>query len=243
MAKISILGIKIDKIDTKKALLKIDEFIKNGKPHQIVTVNPEFVMMAQSDKEFKKVINGADLAITDGVGIIWASKILSKKPLKERVTGTDLIPALAKLSAKKNYRLFFLGADEGIGERTAKNLKKQFPKMQIAGCYCGSPYDLETLEKVKKAQPDVLFVAFGAPKQEKWINKYKNSLGIPVMLGVGGAFDYISGKIPRAPENIRSTGFEWLYRLIKQPWRSKRQLALIKFAILVLTKKLGRLNK
>lgn len=239
MAKISILGIKIDRIDTKKTLLKIEKFIKSKKPHQIVTVNPEFVMQAKKDKEFKNVLNNADLSVPDGMGIIWASKIL-KKPLPTRIAGTDLVYDLAKLSSKKNYKIYFLGAEEGIAEKAISNLKKKYKNLKIAGYEAGSPYDLSTIERIKKTRPDILLVAFGAPKQDKWIYKFKNSLGVPVMMGIGGAFDFIAGKVPRAPETVRRIGFEWLYRLIKQPRRFKRQMSVIKFGFTVLGQRIKK---
>ncbi len=236
MAKISILGIKIDKIDFKKTILVISEFIKSKRPHQIVTVNPEFVMQAKKDKEFKNVLNHADLSLADGMGIVWAAKIL-KKPALSRISGTDLVYALAKLSSQNGYKIYLLGAQEGIAARAISNLKKKYRKLKVVGFEAGSPYDLSTISRIKKAHPDILLVAFGAPKQEKWIYKYKNSLGVPVMMGVGGAFDFIAEKVKRAPEKIRQAGFEWFYRLYKEPWRYKRQLSLIKFAVNILTQK------
>lgn len=231
--KIKILGIKIDVVDFKTTLVKIEQFIKSQKPHQIVTVNPEFVMTAQQDSEFKEVLNKADLSVPDGIGIVWASRLLGF-PLKERVAGVDLVEQIAKLAAEKGYSIYFLGGREKVAEKTAFNLKKKFPALKIAGTESGSPYELEIISKIKQASPSVLFVAFGHPKQEKWIYKYKNRLGVPVMIGVGGAFDFISKNVPRAPKWVQNIGLEWLFRLIKQPWRIKRQLALFRFAYLIL---------
>ena len=236
MSKVSVLGIKIDRCDFNQSIQTIDNFVKSKKPHNIVTINPEFIMTARADKEFKEALNNADLAVCDGVGIIWASKILGK-PLTERVAGVDLVYRIAKLASQRHYSVYFLGAGEGIAQKAVSILKKKYPKLKIAGIESGSPHDLSIIDRIVKTKPDILLVAFGHPKQEKWLYKFKQSLGVPVMIGVGGTFDFISGKIPRAPKWVRTIGFEWFYRLIKQPWRLKRQLKLLQFAWLVITKR------
>lgn len=239
---LKILGIKIDQVDFPKTTQKINQFIQQKKPHQIVTINPEFIMTALNDKEFKKILNKADLAIPDGIGIILASKIF-RKSLKERITGVDLIYKIAELAHQKGYSIYFLGGEEGIAKKTALKLKEMFPKMKIAGVEGGSPYDLNAIQRLKEAKPDILLVAFGHPRQEKYIYKYRESFNVPVMIGVGGAFDFISKKIPRAPLWIQKVGLEWFYRLIKEPWRIKRQLVLPKFAFLVLLEYIKTLAK
>jgi N-acetylglucosaminyldiphosphoundecaprenol N-acetyl-beta-D-mannosaminyltransferase len=228
-----ILGIKINQVDFQQTLNIVGRFIKEKSPHQIITLNPEMIMTAQKDLEFKKVLNTSDLNVPDGIGVVWASKILGK-PLKERVTGVDLVWALAKLAHENSYSIYFVGAQEGIAQKAASKLKTKYPKMKIAGTESGSPYDINLIERVRKAKPDILLVAFGYPKQEKWLKKYKHRLGASVCIGVGGAFDFISGKIKRAPLWVQKIGLEWFYRLLKEPWRIKRQLSLPKFAWLVL---------
>jgi N-acetylglucosaminyldiphosphoundecaprenol N-acetyl-beta-D-mannosaminyltransferase len=228
-----ILGIKIDQVGFQQTLNIVDRFIKEKSPHQIITLNPEMIMAAQKDLEFKKVLNTSDLNVPDGIGIVWASKILGK-PLKERVAGVDLVWALAKLAHDKGYSIYFVGAKEGVAKKAASKLKIKYPKMKIAGTESGSPYDINLIERIGKTKPDILLVAFGHPKQEKWINKYKHRFRVPVCIGVGGAFDFISGKTRRAPLWLSKMGLEWLYRLIQEPWRIKRQLSLPKFAWLVL---------
>lgn len=227
-----ILGIKIDKVDCQETIEIINRFVQEKKPRQIVTLNPEMMMTALADKEFKSVLNRTDLNVPDGIGIVWASKIL-KNPLKERVTGTDLVWKIAELTNQRGYSIYFLGAGEGIAQKAAFKLKEKYPKLKIAGVKASSLYDLNNIERIKKAKPDILLVAFGHPKQEKWLFKYRERLGVPVSIGVGGAFDFISEKIPRAPLWVQKMGLEWLYRLIKEPWRIKRQLSLPKFAWLV----------
>ncbi len=221
IAKVKILNVKVCKVTKQDVLTLIENYIKIRGPHQIVTVNPEFIVCAQKDKEFAKVLNGADLALADGYGVILASRLL-KKPLPERIIGTDLIYQIAPLACQKGWRIFLLGGEEGIAFKTYKILKKNYPKIKIVGQVPGDPHDLTIIKQIKKAKPDILYVAWGAPKQDKWIAKFKQSLGVPVMMGVGGAFDYISGKVPRAPIFIRKIGMEWFYRLIIQPWRWKR---------------------
>lgn len=227
-----ILGIKIDRVDFGQTLNIIDRFVKEKSPHQIITVNPEMIMTAQKDREFKKVLNTSDLNVPDGIGIVWASKILGK-PLKERIAGIDLVWTLAKLAHDRGYSIYFVGAGEGIAKKVADKLKIKYPKMEIAGTESSSPYDINLIERIGKTKPDILLVAFGHPKQEKWLAKYKHRFGVPVCIGVGGAFDFISGKTRRAPLWLSKMGLEWLYRLIQEPQRIKRQLSLPKFAWLV----------
>ncbi|MCX6806780.1 MAG: WecB/TagA/CpsF family glycosyltransferase [Candidatus Berkelbacteria bacterium] len=230
---IKILDIKVDHLNYNQTLDQIQKFILSKKPHQIVTVNPEFIISAQKDMEIKKILNSADLTTPDGIGIIWASKIL-KNPLEQRITGTDLVWKISELAHQHKYSIYFVGAKEGIAKKTSENLKAKYTNLKVAGAESSSPQDNELVERIRKTKPDILFVAFGHPKQERWIFQNKNMLNVPVMIGVGGAFDYISGQIKRAPSWIRNIGFEWLYRLIKEPKRIKRQIMLPKFVALVL---------
>lgn len=238
--RVKILGVGVNKINFNQTLRLVEEFIKSKKPHQIVTVNPEFIITALHDKEFREILNKSDLAVPDGIGVILASKILGK-PLMERVTGSDLVPAIAKLASKKGYSIYFLGGKPGVAKKTASILKKKYPGLRIAGTESGTPYDLKIIEHIRRKKPDVLFVAFGHPKQEKWIYKYKQRLNVPVSIGVGGAFDFITGIVPRAPLFIQKAGLEWLFRLIKQPWRIKRQKVLPVFVYLVLKERLKQI--
>jgi len=219
--KVKILNIKVCQVSNQKVLTLIEDFIRSKKPHQIVTVNPEFIVGAQQDKEFARVLNKADLALSDGYGLIWASKLLNR-PLPERISGTDLIYQIAPLASQKGWRIYLLGGQEGIAEKVYTNLKNNFTKIKIVGKEAGDPHDLEIIQRINKTKPDILLVAWGAPKQDKWIAKFKQSLNVPVMMGVGGAFDYISGKVRRAPLWMRKAGLEWLYRLVRQPWRWRR---------------------
>lgn len=198
----------------------------------IVTPNPEILILANSNAEYKKVLNSAKLALADGVGVIWASKVL-RKGIREKIPGVDLIENLCKRSEDWPITASFLGGKPGIAEKTAECLQRRYPSLKIAFTGAEPP----TLDKFPAS--DILFVAFGAPKQEFWIEKNLKRLPIGVAMGVGGAFDFLSGQVPRAPKWARAAGFEWLFRLIIQPWRAKRQLALIKFVFLVIKERLG----
>ena len=205
---------------------------------QLITVNPEFVMAAQSDAHFRQAINAAALVVADGVGVVWATRYL-RAATPERITGVDTLVALAQRCASSGYRLYLLGAAPGVAEETATRLQGLAPGLQIAGTYAGSPAPAEEeaiIERVRVAQADVLCVAYGAPGQDLWI--YRNLARLPVALavGVGGAYDFISGRQRRAPRVFQRLGLEWLYRLYREPWRWRRMLALPRFALRVVLK-------
>lgn len=210
--------------------------------HQIATVNPEFIMMARRDSSFARMLQSVDMATPDGVGIMLAARILGHS-LPERLTGVELTEMMAGMSDPRPS-LYLLGAAPGVAEEAGDRLKMQYPDARIAGTFSGSPAsaDLpEILDRIRQSGADTLLVAFGAPEQDKWIARHRQELaacGIVLAIGVGGTFDYLSGRVPRAPRLIRRIGLEWLYRLIRQPWRWRRQLALPQFAALVLWERL-----
>jgi len=229
-------GVRADDVTWDEMLAHIEGFIAEGRPHQIVTVNPEFVMAARRDPEFRAIINGAALALPDGVGLLWAGRILGQ-PLRERVTGSDGVPRIAERAAAKGWRLFLLGAAPGVAEETARRLVKYYPSLKIAGTYAGSPAieeEASIVELVRRARPDVLFVAYGHPRQDKWIARNLDRMGVPACMGVGGAFDFITGLVPRAPAWVQRIGLEHFYRLLRQPWRWRRQVDVYCFGLLVL---------
>lgn len=228
---IHILGVRVDNVTMSEALARIAAFVEKGTPHQVVTVNPEFVMTAQRLPAFREVLNDADLALPDGVGLLWAARRLGT-PLQERVAGSDLVPLVAEEAARRGYRLFLLGAAPGVAERAAQRLQQIVPDVQIVGTYAGSPAveeEDEIVARIRAAQPHILLVAYGAPRQDLWIARNLHRLKVPVAMGVGGAFDFLAGVVPRAPYWVRQLGFEWLYRLLHQPWRWRRQLAIPRF--------------
>jgi N-acetylglucosaminyldiphosphoundecaprenol N-acetyl-beta-D-mannosaminyltransferase len=232
-----LLGVRVDNVTEEEALARIEACLAEGGPHQVVTVNPEFTVLARDNAAFREVLNRAHLALADGVGLIWASRLLGQ-PLRARLPGVDMVVRICERAAAQGYRVFFLGGGAGVAAAAAEQLQRRCPGLQVAGCYAGSPREEEAVEiigRIRAAGPQVLFVAFGAPAQDLWIARYGHDLGVPVMMGVGGSFDYLSGRVPRAPLWMRRAGLEWLFRLIRQPWRVRRQLTrLPRFVVLVL---------
>lgn len=233
---VDILGVQVHAVTYGQVLDLIRIWIAQGHPRQIATVNPEFVMAARHNRPFRAVLNHADLCVPDGIGLLWAARRLGRS-LPERVTGSDLLPLLAAQAAEHGWRMYLLGAGPGVADRTAQILAVRYPGLRIAGVFSGSPAE-ETapaqIQWIRAARPDVLCVAYGAPAQDLWIARHAQELGVPVMIGVGGAFDHIAGVRKRAPAWIQRIQLEWLFRLITQPWRWRRQLALPQFVWAVL---------
>lgn len=222
--RISILGVPIDNILLDEAVAQIQQFFHAGGCHHVVTVNPEFVMEAQTNPRFRQVLQQADLATPDGMGLLLAARWL-KTPLRGRVTGVELSERLAQLCAQEGRSIFLLGAAEGVAEQTAAIWQERYAGLKIAGCFAGSPSPAHApaiCQLIAASKPDLLLVAYGHPKQDLWIAEYQAELGVPVAMGVGGVFDYVSGRVSRAPVWMRRLGLEWLYRLIRQPQRWKR---------------------
>ncbi|MGB0388084.1 MAG: WecB/TagA/CpsF family glycosyltransferase [Ardenticatenaceae bacterium] len=225
--QIIILGVPIDDLNMDQALDRLEEFIdigrKEGKSHHVATVNADFAVKARNDPELRRILLEIDMATADGMPLVWGARLLGMH-LEGRVTGVDLVPALAERAAKKEYSLYFLGAAPGVAARAADILKQRYPGLKIVGIVSPpkSPIadmDPAIVEDIRKAKPDVLLVAFGNPKQEKWISMYRHQLSVPVMIGIGGTFDFIAGRTKRAPEWMQEKGLEWLFRLIQEPSR------------------------
>lgn len=239
MDRATILGIGIDNLTATEALQHLEGFIERGEPRHVVTVNPEFVMIARKNAAFRHVLEAADLALADGIGLLWASR-LSGMPLKERVAGVDTVDRLAALAAERGYRMFLLGAREGVAAAAGEVLQRRYPGLTVAGTYAGTPFpkdESDIITRVRAALPHILLVAYGAPQQDLWIQRNLARLGVPLAMGVGGAFDFISGQVPRAPRWMQRGGLEWLYRLGREPWRWRRMLRLPCFALLVLLRR------
>jgi len=215
----------------------------------ISTPNPEFVVFAKHNLWFKKILGKIDVAIPDGVGLVWAGKMLGQ-PIKERISGTDLMEKLCEEAAKRDWTVYLIGGKRGVAKRTLWVLKKRFPGLK-GWAETGPKFNLssvsyrlssqkaiaEAVKRVNLRKPDLLFVAFGMGKQEKFIADNWDKLKVKLAMGVGGAFDYFSGQVPRAPRWMREAGLEWLYRLFRQPWRWRRQLRLIEFVWIVFKEK------
>ncbi len=241
LSSVYVLGVRVDRVTQQQVLDHVDSLIEDYRAsqqqalcQQLITVNPEFVMAAQHDPFFRQCINEAALAMPDGIGVVWAARYLGK-PTPERVTGVDMLVDLSK----QGYRLYLLGAAPGVAEAAGERLQVLAPGLQIAGAYAGSPAlaeEDEIIERVRVAQADVLCVAYGAPAQDVWIRRNLARLPVAVAMGVGGSFDFLTGRQQRAPRMMQKLGLEWLYRLYREPWRWRRMLALPKFAIKVVLK-------
>lgn len=233
-----ILGVRIHDVTMEETLDLIEQMIRSRSPHQIVTVNPEFVMTAQSNDAFRTVLNTASLSLPDGTGIVLASH-LRGVAIRKRVTGVDLVHQLAAIANRNGYRIFLLGAAPGVAERAAQTLIADNPNLRIAGTFAGSP-NLDEEESicqlVRKSEPHILLVAYGSPAQDLWISKNLGRINVPVAIGIGGTFDFLAGVSVRAPRWIQRCGLEWLHRLLREPQRWRRMLALPRFAFAVLVR-------
>ena len=223
-----ILGVPIDDLSSMdEALDRLGAFVENGrltgKPHQIATVNADFVVKAMQDQELRHILHEADMATADGMPLVWGARLLGV-PLTGRVTGADMVPALAQRAAQEGYSLYLLGAAPGVAARAGEIMQEQNPGLKITGVLSPPKADVldmdpGIIDEVRAAKPDILLVAFGNPKQEKWIAMNAEKLGVPVMIGIGGTLDFIAGKTKRAPEWMQSSGLEWLFRLVQEPKR------------------------
>ncbi|MCL4472795.1 MAG: WecB/TagA/CpsF family glycosyltransferase [Actinobacteria bacterium] len=235
--RLKVLGVQVDRVDSKQALATIETMLDTPACKQVVTLNPEYVMRATEDPELMRILNGAELSVPDGMGIVWASRILGE-PLKGRITGTGLLPEIARICASRGQSLFLLGGQPGVAGLAAARLSEQIPGLAIAGVSSNDPgnvTDPQTVELINGSGADVLAVAYGCPKQDFWIDRNRGKLtGVRVAIGVGGALDFISGQVPRAPRWIRRAGMEWLFRLGLEPSRLGRMIALPRFGWRVL---------
>jgi N-acetylglucosaminyldiphosphoundecaprenol N-acetyl-beta-D-mannosaminyltransferase len=221
---VNIHDVWIDKIDRAGALARIDDFVAAGTPHHVVTANVDYLRLTGQVPGFRDLINTADLVLPDGMPLLWGSRLLGS-PLPERVTGVDMLVDCAGLAAAKGYGLFLLGAGPGVAEEAARVLRARCPGVRVVGTYAPpmrplTPSENEaTVRVIQEMQPDMLFVAFGAPKQDQWIRAHLDRLGVPVCMGVGGAFDMLAGRVKRAPTWMQHGGLEWLYRVTQEPTR------------------------
>ncbi len=236
MEKTYILGVKVNNLSMDETLEEMNRLIKSGGSHLLVTLGVEMVMAAQKDEEFKSIVNDASLVVPDSVGIIWAAKRAGKK-LRERVPGVEIIDRVAATSDKYDWKAFFLGAKPGVAREAAEKLESKYPNFKWVGEHHGYfKDDGEILEKINKTKPNLIFVAMGFPAQEKWFIKHREKLGNSIVIGVGGSFDVISGRIKRAPIFYRKLGLEWFHRLITEPKRIVRMMALPLFVLNIIFK-------
>lgn len=232
---VNILGVHIDKITADYALKKAERYVRTPGVSTIYTPNPEIVMAAYEDPSFCEVLNAADLCTPDGIGVVYAARMLHD-PVPERVAGFDLACGLLKSISKTGEGVFLFGAKPGVAETAKRRLEEQYPGLVVSGTHDGyfSPEDEpEIVEEINQSGAKLLFVCLGAPKQEKWIHKYKDSLAVNLCMGVGGALDVFAGNVKRAPDIFIKCNLEWLYRFCKQPSRLGRFMALPKFMLTV----------
>ncbi len=236
LPSVTILGVKVHRLTFEEALATTQHVLQSGRRGYIVTVNPEIIMHAHRNPGYRAILNRALMAWPDGIGVLWASRILGH-PVPERVTGSDGVPRLAEMAARHGWRVYLLGAAPGVAQKAAQVLTEQYPGLQIVGAEAGDPspaFDREQVARINAARADILFVAYGAPKQEWWIARNWSWLEVRVAMGVGGALDFIAGTQKRAPRWLQQLGLEWLWRLIREPWRWRRQRVLPLFVWYVL---------
>lgn len=266
MKNITILNSRVDNLTKPEALKLIKQFVISKKPHQICTVNPEYLMEAQRDKELQCIINNSAMNTPDGGGLLFASRYLGT-PIAEKITGVDLVRWIFSLANKSGWKIFLLGGQHGVAQKTVDNMKKLYPKIRFVGVFEGNPIlkpiskqiyesgyktrrsidlklskmlpksNIDIIQKIISAKPDILLVAYGCPKQDKFIARYSRYIRVPVMIGVGGTFDYLSGEAKYAPQWMRNLHLEWLYRLFQNPAKRWNRIitAVFRFPWTVLT--------
>jgi N-acetylglucosaminyldiphosphoundecaprenol N-acetyl-beta-D-mannosaminyltransferase len=233
---IHLLGVALSRVTLEEALARIEGFIQTREPHLVVTADSSAIVIASEDEEFRRIINAADLVTPDSTGILWAARRLGYA-LRERVSGVDLAERLCERGARYGYSLFLYGAAPGVAEAAAVKLCARYPGLRIAGTAHGFLPEAEQealLARIEAARPDILLVAMGIPRQEKWIHRHMARLQVPVAMGVGGSFDVFAGNVARAPGWFQRHGLEWAYRLYKNPRKIAKVLTLPRFVLMVL---------
>jgi N-acetylglucosaminyldiphosphoundecaprenol N-acetyl-beta-D-mannosaminyltransferase len=221
---VALFGLPITNVTMAQAVARIEQYILSGKTHQIATANLDFARNALRDEFLQRIICECRMVLPDGAPMLWASSLFGA-PLQERVTGVDLIPELARLSAERGYGLYFLGSSEYSSRTATELLQQRYPGVNIVGRYSPEPRPLnemdheEMLRRIEAAQPDILLVAFGNPKQEVWIYRHRDRLRVPIAIGIGGALDMIAGSLRRAPKWVQKAQLEWLFRMLQEPKR------------------------
>lgn len=239
--RITILGVPVDAVSLDEALARIQEFLEQEAVHQVVTLNAEMVVLAQKDPDFRRVVQQAALVVPDGSGVRLGARILGYR-LPERVAGIDLMQALCQRAARQGWRVYFLGAEPGVAKEAARRLQERYPGLVVVGTQQGyfNPASLpEVLARIRESRPEILFVALGAPKQELWLAEHLPFLKVKVGMGVGGSLDVVAGRVKRAPRWMQRLGLEWLFRLLQEPARWRRVLALPRFLLGVLRERLS----
>ncbi|EJT5920194.1 WecB/TagA/CpsF family glycosyltransferase [Clostridium perfringens] len=243
MSRIKLLNTEVDNLTMEEAIDEAEKLLLENKTSYIVTPNVDHIVKLEEDKEFQEVYRNANLILTDGMPLIWISKI-KKNPIKEKISGSDFFPKLCERAAAKGYSIFLLGAAEGVAAKAAENLKEKYKGLNVVGTYSPS-YGFEKksdevkyiIKIINDAKPDILAVGLGAPKQEKFLYKYKMDLNVPISLAIGASIDFEAGNIRRAPLWMQKFGLEWFYRLCKEPKRMFKRYIIDDMKILRIARK------
>lgn len=249
MSRMKFMNTKIDNLTMQEALEVIDKLIQEKKSAYVVTPNVDHIVQLETNKELQDVYANASLILTDGKPLLWIAKWYGT-PIKEKISGSDLFPLLCKMAAEKGYKMYFLGAAEGVAAKAAENLSKRYKGLQVVGTYSplyGFEKDQTEMDKIKKmirvTNPDILIVGLGCPKQEMFMYYYCKELGVPISLGLGASFDFEAGNIKRAPRRMSNHGLEWLFRITQDPKRMAKRYLLDDRKILGLAIKYRRIGR
>ena len=241
--RVAVLNVMIDVVTMKEAVNAVKGFILQKKTHLVVTPNAEMIMMANQDKQLADIINHADLVVPDGAGVVWAARYQGDS-MPERVAGFDLVQNLLVEATKEKYTIYMLGGAPGIAEQAKQIAQERYPGVKIVGTRNGfftKKEEPDIISNIRACQPDILLVALGVPRQEKWLNEYKEQINVPVSIGVGGTFDVMAGVVRRAPIWMQHANLEWLFRLLSEPKRAIRMLALPRFVMKVVASRKHRM--
>lgn len=237
-----ILGCRVHCVDMEQAIRRAETFLAERRPCHIVTADASAIVIAQRDPEFRAIINTADLVVPDSNGVVWACRRLGY-PVRQRVPGVDLMDRLCEVGARCGFSAFLFGAQPGVADEAAARLQSAHPGLRIAGTmhgYIAPDDEPELMRRIESAKPDMLFVALGIPRQEKWIRRHQADLGVPLAVGVGGSFDCLSGRVKRAPAWIQRHGLEWAYRLARNPRKAPKVATLPQFVLMVMLESIKR---
>lgn len=246
--RVELLGVGIDCVSHDDVLARVRSFIEGGTPRRIVTVNLDYLRLAGNDESFRTTLNTADLAIADGMPLVWASR-WSGKPLPQRIAGQDLFDSICRAGGERRWSVFLLGAAPGVAATAGDVMATRYPGLRVAGAYSPPVGKFDPVEEqrirsmVRSARPDVLFVALGAPRQDIWISESLAGLGVPVAVGVGCSFDVVSGHQLRAPLWMQKVGLEWSFRLLQEPRRLWKRYILGDLPVFVRLAAAARRNK
>jgi N-acetylglucosaminyldiphosphoundecaprenol N-acetyl-beta-D-mannosaminyltransferase len=223
--RVTVLGMGIDAVTMDEAIQAFERLIHRRRPALACSLNVDICMKARRDPELRAILRAADLVLVDGTPMMWAARFL-RSPLPDRVSGSDFVPAFARAAARAGYRMFLLGAASGVAEQARAWLERRNPRLLVVGTYAppvgferDASENARAIDNVRRARPDVLFAALGAPKQEKWLFRFRNDLDVPVSMGIGSSLDYLAGRLRRAPGWMQRAGLEWTYRLGQEPAR------------------------